>query len=1259
MNKGSIPPIVLVLDVANQPRTNTHGTTNNVFPTFRSGDVATFVMPSQATNLLGVLLTGYYRFLDNQTEPLITRYTTVTPTVTSYCVGSANSGTVNFSPKIGHLGIFSTVTALRYLAAQKIDTQLTLALTSFIRSSARFHDDSFINGSPGTSLYPYFQDASIDPSNLLPFDEISSWKNFAMSLPLGSFQAGKSISLISSQGLQWDFQIARVYDGGHFAFSDKNYTVKDYPETIFPDTVDTIQDTNEALNFYTALNLVSGTQNQYSIEAYMRMYVFLEPANPSAPVDDVFPFVCYNIRRTAMQYNSNQYFGFPLANNIISRFYFTALNKQNVLTFPEVGQCHSAALALTDLRIFLNGSFQIYAYPTAGTPLNVQHSIFAPNALVYASLVDDPVVFPYVCTGGLQEYIYDSAGNGQVFADVLVNYQMTLKTFKTGRSAYCRTNHVAFDAPFNPYNENTAMIQSANFQDLWCFVVYHNTENNESLYYTRGTLSFLQSPLYKYLYPVETSSDVDACVITKEVKTLIVDATASTVISAAPIAESMPSILNFNQCAGASPVFRVQEVSIAGTRVPSATVNTVTYRFLLPNSGTLGKMYLRFLPRWASDLYIPVGYGYYQTVTNLFVASEVASNSIYTKVNGDTNYVVASAANPLFSVPTATPITANSAKFTAISTAGLNTISYNDMLGSRTWMRAVRWILPLNLQLQFNFLQEDFFLKYYGANNKSLAIEQYWTQHVSDTYFISPCTEGFLTDFPFRQFGSVVPQHLSMFPFFLAKDLQAANERRDYSRGVMPICTIACNDLHESFTNMERICLSNEKQFVEFDFDQRLLSPGNCDAGLGYGLTNSSDAMRWRLGPLQTPNRQYAASPNGANLSGLNNFSVQNSLGFRRRQTFHFDIDDVTYPPTLLVQLVYMDGQTMETLLNDMKTAGVRHEYLTFDYQLRRLEQKSLLYPNLNNLDEINNSTILNIAGRNPTHIFLAHHPLMLRNNEYTMSENDPTLEENPGSGFLKELGIYPGYLGRRGGPLMISLPSAVHSFDLFQSSQQLVQTFNPTIDGSPLNPFNIGNNETNMINYALCTGQPLLQPANVVEVNAARRIKYFEMDPPLIGALAVGAWTFGPQNQFTYNNWYNTFYVEALNAGITDAVAGFDKGGPVCAYQYRGGNLLPSRFVVPIYISSQFWNGAILQVNATPFPITSRPLWNYTVGGVNPNTTDSDLLFYSNAIRHNPFYDCHFVVRKYAFAQRLSVAFTTTTAQLSFDYPSGGTIVA
>ena len=1258
MNKGSIPPIVLVLDVANQPRTNTNGTANNVFPTFRSGDVATFVMPAQSTNLLGILLTGYYRFLDETTQPLTSRITTGAPNVSSYCRWSANSGTVNFSPKVGHLGIFSTVTALRYLAAQKIDTQLTLALTSFIRSAARFHDDAFINGSTGTSLYPFFQDASLDPSAILPYDQISSWKNFSMSLPLGSFQAGKSISLISSQGLQWDFQIARVYDAGHFAFSDKMYSDAAYPPNIFGNTTNVVQTSNEALNFYTASNIGMNTQNQYSIEAFLRMYVFLEPANPSAPADDVFPYVSYNIRRNAMQYNTNQYFGFPLANNIISRFYFTAINKQNVLQFPEIGQCHSSALALTNLRIFLNGSFQIFAYPTEGTPLNIQQTYFAPNPLVYASLVDDPVLFPYVATGGLQEYIYDAAGNGQVFADVLVNYQMTLKTFKTGRSAYCVDNHVAYDPPWNPYSENTSMIQSSNFQDLWCIVVVSDFNHYNPLYNLATSVGFLQSPLFKYLLPVLTNSDVDAVVITKEVKTLIIDPTASTVISAAPIAESMPSVLNFNQCAGASPVFRVQEVSIAGVRVQSATTNTITYRFLLPNSGTLGKMYLRFLPKWSQDLFMPVGYGYFQTSTALFVGNGSSSNLIYTMTNGNLPYVVASQASPLYVALGAAAPNPTGAAYTSVSTAGLNTISYNDMLGSRTWMRAVRWILPLNLQLQFNFLQEDFFLKYYGANNKSLAIEQYWTQHVSDTYFISPQTEGFLVDFPFRQQGSVVPQHLSMFPFFLASDVQAAPERRDFPRGIIPICTIACNDLHESFTNMERICLSNEKQFVEFDFDQRLLSPGNCDAGLGYGLTNSSDAMRWRLGGCQGPYRSYDnPNNNPTNIAALNDFAVVNYGGFRRRQTFHFDIDDTTYQPSLLVQLVYMDGQTMETLLNDMKTSGVRHEYLTFDYQLRRLEQHSLLYPHLNNLDEINNSTILNIAGRNPTHIYLAHHPLLLRNNEYTMSENDPTVPEIiTAGGIYKELGIYPGYLGRRGGPLMISLPSAVHPNDLFQSSQQLVQTFNPTIDGSPLNPFNIGNNETNMIMYSLCTGQPLLQPANVVEVNACRRIKYFEMDPPLIGAIANGPFPLGSQNYPGENNFYNTTLVEAVNALF---VPGFDAGGPVSAYQYRGMNLLPSRFVVPIYIPSQFWNGAILQVNATPFPITTRPLWNFTLGGVDPSTTDSVALFFSNAIRHNPYYDCHFVIRKYAFAQRLSVAFTTTTAQLSFDYPSGGTIVA
>lgn len=1255
MNKGGrIPEIVLVLNVANQPRTNTNGTANNVFPTFHSGDVATFVLPQQTTDLMGAIVTGYYRFLDQTNTPLMTE--TNPNELGLFTTWSTNAGCVNFSPKCGNLGLFSSVTASRYLSGQKIDQLLFTALSAFIRSNARFHDDTFVNGSLGTDLYPYFQDASLDPSCILPMSAVSQWKNFSFSIPLGSFQAGHSISLNASQGLQLDFQIARSYDSCHFLQADTPYPQYDsvkWPSAIYTGVADFGIGT-APWNIYTGLNNIPNSQAQYSIEAYLRMFVFLKPSNPAEPAADVFPYVTYTIRRTAMNYNSNQYFGFPLANNIISRFYWTALNKQNCLINPEVGQCHSAAMSLSDLRVFLNGSFQIYAYPTAGTPLLTQQSAFAPNALVYSSLIDDPVLFPSVATGGLQEYIYDSQGNGQVFADVILNYNLFLKPFGKGQWSTCtpthtQPHHLALPLPWNPYFEGSSMIQSESFQDLNAMVsaYYSGQGGYNTSCYTKlsGDVSFLQSPLFKYLVSVPTNTDTDVTCITKEVKTLIVDATASTTISAAPIAEAVPTILHFNQCAGTSTVFRVQEVQVFGTRVPSATLNTITYQFLLPNSGTLGKMYLRFLPKYAKESYIPVGYGFYQTTNNI----GATSNTVYTRVWGEY----------LFNNPNATvPImTANSAMtYPTLQTisfplTGLNTFSYNDMLGTGTWFRAHRWILPLSLNLQFNNMQEDFFLKYYGTSSKQLAAENYWTRHISDTYFTENSTEGFLVDFSFRQYSSAVPQHLSMFPWFILADLNTVfKERRDFPTGVLPICTVACNKLHESFTNMERICLSNEKQFVQFDFDTRMIAQGNCDAGLGYGLTNTGDAMRWRLGPGQSPyTNGYKGVP--TTIDSLNdNLGGQ---GFRRRQTFGFEIDE-TYPPSLLIQLVYYDGETMTHMLQDMQTNGVVQNYLTFDAQRRRLELRDLVYPTAGKLDEINTNTVLNIAGRNPTHIFINHTPLLMRNNEFQMVRSDPTQPENYAA-YYSDTGIYPGYIGRRSGPLMISLPSAVHSNALFNSSQQLVQTFNPTLDGSPLNPFNIGNNETNLINYSLCVGQPMLQPANVVQVNSPRRIKYFEMDPPLIGALCQ-PWM-GTVVEMENNNCYNWNYAEQV---LTAALPVFDIGGPVCAYQYRGANLLPTRFVVPLYIRSEFWNAAVLQVNATNFPTDLAP-WNYTLGGIDQEyklqTTPAN--WFSNLIRYNPFYDCHFLLRTYYFAQRLTLHFTTTTAQLSFDYPSGGTIVA
>jgi hypothetical protein len=1260
---GETPSIVLALEVANQPRSSGTGVANNVFPTFRSGDVATFVLPQQSTVLMGALLTGYYRFRDNNDKPLSTNgdYGQITYSV--------NSGTVNFNPKCGHLGLFSSVTALRYLASQKIDQALTLALSSFIRSSARYHDDAFVNGSIGTGLYPYFQDASIDPSNLLPLDAVSSWKNFNFSIPLGSFQAGKEIDLNVAQGLQWDFQIARSYDGCHFAFSDKQYTKSAYPVSIYNFGNITVGTGISAFNIYNAGTIVDQSQNQYSLEVFLRMYIFLKPSNPASPAPDVFPFVTYNIRRTAMNVGNNQYFGFPLANNIISRFYWIAINKDNVLINPEIGQCHSSAVSFTDLRVLLNGSFQIYAYPTAGLPLGIQSTFNAPNPLVYSNLIHDPELFAFSQAGGMQEYIYDSQGNGQVFADVIVNYQWTLKQRSKGASKYCTDNNVAYDIPFNPYTAGTSMIQSSSFEDLFAILTCtSNTQRGTISPYNRAPadISWLQSPLYKYLPTTKSGPNIDSTVITKEVKTLIVDATASTVISAATIPDSLPSVLKFNQCAGTSQVFRVQEVSIAGTVVPSLTPNTITLRFLLPSSGTLGKMYLRFLPRWATDLYVPRGKGYYTGVATTpstfgLYGSNRGSNIIPTLTQGDTAFAVTGLATnaPLVSVNDTFATIPGT--FTAISTAGLNTISYHDALGTRTWLRALRWILPLSLQLQFPYVKEDYLLKYYGVNSKPSAIKNYYTEHMSDTYFTFPTSEGMLVDFPHRQTCSVIPQQLSMFPYFVSSWIgpNYAKELRDFPTSILPLCCIACNELHESFKNMERIVLSSEKQYIEFDLDTRLLDVGNNDCGLGYGLTNSGDSMRWRLGLFQQPLRRYDTSLNDVNSPILPGFT-----GFRRRQTFHWSLDPL-YPPTLLVQLVYMDGITMERLLRDMETTGVTQDYLTFDYQLRRLEVKGdPLYPSFpeSGLNEIDSNTILNIAGRNPTHIFIAHHPLLLRNNEYVMTDNDPLVEESRSTVFhkCKDLGIFPGYIGRRGGPLMTSLPSAVHDYSLFSNSQQLVQTFNPTIDGSPLNPFNLGNNETNMIMYALSNGSPMLQPANIVEVNAVRRIKYFEMDPPLLGAIANPWSTLAAVNQVIQCSPYNVLYANALRLGLSLQVQLFDQGGPLAAYQYRGASLLPSRFIVPINIPAPFWNGAVLQVNATPFPDT-RIRWNYSLGGVRndeyPNPNFADL--FSSGARYNPYYNCHFMIRKYAFAQRLSLFLTTKTAQLKFDYPSGGTIVA
>ena len=180
-----------------------------------------------------------------------------------------------------------------------------------------------------------------------------------------------------------------------------------------------------------------------------------------------------------------------------------------------------------------------------------------------------------------------------------------------------------------------------------------------------------------------------------------------------------------------------------------------------------------------------------------------------------------------------------------------------------------------------------------------------------------------------------------------------------------------------------------------------------------------------------------------------------------------------------------------------------------------------------------------------------------------------------------------------------------------------------------------------------------MLQPANVVMVNAPRRIKFFEMDPPLIGYVAS---PFDEANA-TCSPW--NMYA-AYQDTLTNKYP-FDQGGSISAYQFRGGNLLPSRFVVPIHIPSQFWNGAVFQINATQFP-TGVPFWNYTNGAC---LSDSSTLaeyanpIFTNGVRHNPFHDCAYLLRQYCFAQLLTLSLTTTSAQLSFDYPSGGTIVA